>query len=335
MAAPEARPPDPEAAAAETAARVIRPVFVVGTMRSGTTLLAELLGRSPHLAHCGFELKDLWSGKAGVSMASPKTRDLTCPECDAARLRPGMAQALSSAFRERMAACEAKACGAVLLNKNPHLCNKLPLVDAMFPDARFIWIHRQLPQVVASLKRLFGDVHRRQATWHWWPQPDAQVRARCWNTAFAEKPPAGVPPERVFPGGDVRFLAEYWLESNLAVKRFFAELPSVRGTAVQEEKLLVAADAELARIHAWLELPAPADPVAAGELDGTRNSRWQGDLDADESASLDGFVKAYGSVIASIKDIYLLNRSDGADTVVENDATSGNTDVARFGIGGR
>lgn len=32
-------------------------------------------------------------------------------------------------------------------------------------------------------------------------------------------------------------------------------------------------------------------------------------------------------------DTYLLNSGDGADTVVENDATAGNLDVARFGAG--
>ena len=57
------------------------PIFLVGTMRSGTTLLGDMLGQSPHIALCPFELKDIWSAVSGIPMASPKTRDLVCPEC--------------------------------------------------------------------------------------------------------------------------------------------------------------------------------------------------------------------------------------------------------------
>lgn len=178
-----------------------KPVFLVGAMRSGTTLLAELLGQSSHVCHCSFELKDLWSKVGGVSMASAKTRDETCFELRAEDARPDIASQLTRAFFQRMEQCGPKSPQALFLNKNPHLCNKLHFVLGLFPDARFIWIHRHMPQVVASLKRLFIDVQHRQGTWHWWPQADPRVRNRCWNAFHVEGVRPPVDDVRVFPGG--------------------------------------------------------------------------------------------------------------------------------------
>ncbi|MBL8383579.1 MAG: sulfotransferase [Burkholderiales bacterium] len=282
------------------AAGIERPVFIVGTFRSGTTLLAELLGQSPSLCHCRFELKDLWSAAGGVRMASPKTRDLVCPECTAADYRPASAAALAAAFRTRMEACEGGAGGRVLLNKNPHLCNKLPLVDAMFPDGRFIWIHRDLPQVVASIRRLFADIERRQRTRHWWPLPAAGVRNRCWNAVHDDAAAREVEPARLFPGGDVIHIAEYWLETNRAVAEYVARLPSCRHVELAEEDLLDDAARELDRIAGHLQLIRPTWDLASAAIDPARNRSWRDDLTGAEIAALADFVARRGSEIADI-----------------------------------
>lgn len=281
---------------AQTALR--RPVFVVGAMRSGTTLLADTLGQSPHIAHCPFELKDLWS-QAGVAMASPKTRDLQCRECDAVVATPAMRDRLTESFLARMSALPGKHADAVLLNKNPHLCNKLPLVRALFPDARFIWIHRALPQTVASIKRLFAEVQRRQSTWHCWPAPAAAVRNRCWHACHSADALTTLDADRVFPGGDIRYLAEYWLESNRAVAEFFAQTPGA-GVALSYEQFVKAPADALARLQGFVEVPfaALADNVAG--VDRNRDQEWSALLNAAEIDALAGFVEANGEEIDGI-----------------------------------
>jgi hypothetical protein len=277
-----------------------RPIFLVGTMRCGTTMVAEMLGQSRYIAHCPFELKDVWSQVAGIPMASPKTRDSTCPECTADDIRTGQREALTETFRRRMASCSGKAEGAAFLNKNPHLCNKLPLVKALFPDARFIWIKRGLPQVVASVERLFADVCRRQQTWHWWPFPSETTRSRCWNAFFSSDTRPAVSPERIFPGGNIRFIAEYWLESNRAVFDFFNRLPPESHIEVAEEAVLADPVKELAVVAAKLEIPIIEREQMGNGFDLSRNDQWHGLLDKPQLEVLGDFVSDHAAVIDGI-----------------------------------
>lgn len=277
-----------------------RPIFIVGAMRSGTTLLAELLGRSPSVCHCAFELKDLWSRECGFPMASAKTRDELCPELGVNNADQEARGRLARAFAERMRACGDKTSDAVFLNKNPHLCNKLAYVYALFPDARFIWIYRHLPQVVASLKRLFGDVLHRQTTWHWWPEPALLTRYRCWNASHECDKPLNVAAERVFPGGRVRYLAEYWLESNCAVSEFFAGLPAGVGFTVAYEALVAEPGVQLAYCLARMELPFFDVSYAEEGIDTSRNGEWISLLKSVEREELRAFVVEHAAIIDSI-----------------------------------
>lgn len=280
--------------------RLKQPVFLVGAMRSGTTLLAELLGRSPHIAHCSFELKDVWSEQGGIPMASPKTRDYACQECGPNEVMPGMHDRLTEAFLRRVNGLQGKAPLAVFLNKNPHLCNKILLVKSLFPDARFIWIYRHLPQVVASIKRLFVDVHSRQSTWHWWPLPSDRVRNRCWSAFYSEDQLPQISPERIFPGGNIRYLAEYWLESNRAVGESFAKLDPGDGVLVFQEKFLMSPAEELARLQGALKVSFCAEAWNYVDMDRKRNDEWKTLLSYEELRELIRFVEIRADEIDAI-----------------------------------
>ena len=267
-----------------------KPLFLVGTMRSGTTLLANLLDHHTEICYCKFELKDIWSA-AGVSMASPKTREQVCKELgeDAATVR--MSGELTHAFLQRMRAVDGKRSDAIFLNKNPHLCNKLPFVKALFPDSRFIWVHRRLPQVVASVKRLFSNVNARQGTWHYWPESSEYARNRCWHARFSEEQIKTLDPSRVFPGGNVRYICEYWLESNRAIYHFLNRANPKEWLEVAEESLLGSPVRELSRCLAFLELPYMVSKEQVDSLDIGRNSEWCELLTETERLELRAFVQ--------------------------------------------
>ena len=233
-------------------------------------------------------------------MASPKTRDSTCPEISSDGIRTGQREALTETFRRRIAACTGKVEGAAFLNKNPHLCNKLPLVKALFPDARFIWISRDLLQVVASVARLFADVWRRQQTWHWWPFPSETTRSRCWNAFFSLDSRPAVSPERIFPGGNIRYIAEYWLESNSAVFDFFSRLPLESRIKVAEEAVLADPVKELADLAAKLEIPCIERDQVRHRVDLSRNEQWYGLLDKPQLEVLGNFVSDHAAHIDGI-----------------------------------
>jgi len=273
---------------------------LVGTMRSGTTLLAELLDASKQIIHCPFELKDIWSRIGGVQMASPKTRDKLCHELGSKDVQPGQREKLTAAFIERMSSNgRDMPSNAVFLNKNPHLCNKLPLVDALFPDARFIWIYRHLPSVVSSLYPLFENVHRRQHTWHYWPEPPSGSVNRCWQ-AFHFELPEDIERSRCFPGGDVRYLAEYWLESNRAVADFFKYIPPNRCLIIQEEVLVERPREQLARCFAFLGLSESVRTDLYDTVDNSRNNLWGQQLTDQSLQLLLEFVKEYAPIIEHI-----------------------------------
>jgi hypothetical protein len=279
---------------------IVKPIFIVGAMRSGTTLLAEMLSRSVHIAHCPFELKDVWSQVGGVPMASPKTRDFQCPECSANDLWAGQREALTERFLQRIAACDGKVAGATFLNKNPHLSNKLPLVEALFPDARFVWIFRDLPQVVTSVRRLFTDVCQRRETWHWWPYPSETTRNRCWNAFYSVDSRPDISPDRIFPGGDVRFIAEYWLECNRAISGFVKRLPPACQMELDEEAMLIDPGKELAVLAAKLEIPSIDCDLVRDTVDLSRNDQWRDLLDENELEVLTDYVRAQAEEIDEI-----------------------------------
>jgi hypothetical protein len=277
------------------------PAFVIGCIRSGTTLLAELLGQSPGIVHCPFELKHIWSSVGGVPMASPRTRDTICEASSATEVRPGQAEALSRAFVAEMRKHSAgKRSDALFLNKNPHLSYKLPMVDALFPDARFIWISRPFPQVVASIKRLFEQSPERSQTWHYWPTPNPQRNARCWYNIHQKEFPNERDLARVFPGGNISYFAEYWLETNRAVADYLGTLPDERGLMVLEEDLIRDPDAEIARCLAFLGQPAHRSFDLNRTVDPTRNEGWEAVLSEQEHMSLQECVNTHQSEIEAI-----------------------------------
>lgn len=278
-----------------------RPVFVIGPMRNGTTLLADLLGLFDGIAHCGFELKDVWSREGGVPTASAKTRDTECHQLSAADVQDGQAYRLKSAFSEIAKGKYGSSEGRFFLNKNPHLCNKLPFVAAIFPDARFIWMFRDLPFVVASLKALFDDVHRRQQTWHYWPEATANERFRCWQAFHQEEQPSDVDSRRLFPGGDVLFLAEYWLESHSAIHEFFTS--SADGSnylRVDYDDLVADCPATLTCCAQFIGVPSEAAAAAAGDIRRDRNEMWSSRLSSHEIGVLKGFIMERQSEIETL-----------------------------------
>jgi 2-polyprenyl-3-methyl-5-hydroxy-6-metoxy-1,4-benzoquinol methylase len=284
---------DPWSACGET----FKPYFLVGCMRSGTTLLAELLGRHREIVYAPFELKEIWSKVGGVPMASPKTRDSVCPPLGAQHASPEQSLRLSQSFYDvYQKNLGNKNNDALFLNKNPHLCNKLFFVNELFKESKFIWIYRQLPDVVASLKRLFSSRNEKVKTWHYWPERK-NSEIRCWNCFFGDELPEDVDPSRCFPGGDVRFLAEYWLENNSAVSDFFKSIPPGRTLVVKEEEAISIPEVVIARCLSFMETSLDTSIVEGYPIDNQRNGKWIRILGEEEKETLLGFVADYKQVI--------------------------------------
>ena len=279
-----------------------RPIFVVGSARSGTTFLGTQLGTLPNILHCPFELKDIWSGEGRVPMASPKTEDRTNPYMTGRDVWPGQQKALSRAFFKRMEAVDSEKSARPqcrLLNKNPHLANKIGLVYSLFPDAHFIWIHRPVLDVVASLKAVFVDVHNRQKAFHVWPDrtvsklPRGLHMWRLGDKKFHEE-------SRKFPGGDVSLLAEYWLEANQTISEGFREIPRGQTCRVDHSSLLACPVETFRKLCRFLDQPE-AYAASMGSAVSDRNGQWRRRLSDSEIKAVQGFIATHRPAIDEIR----------------------------------
>ncbi len=280
----------------ESQSSLKKPIFLVGCMRSGTTMLSKFLGAHPEIIHCPFELKDIWSKDGNVPMSSPKTRDTTCPCLDEKDIKPGQLEQLTNALNQRMKLVshrKKKSNDGTLLNKNPHFCNKMPFVNGLFPDARFIWIYRDLPSVVASMKKLFNDNS------HYWPKK-VQNKTRCWIYHPDTNPPEGIDRSRFFPGGNVKYLAEYWYENNLAVSEFLAGIPQKRYLIIREEDLIADPRKIVKQCFQFLGVKEYIPESLINRVDSNRNSLWHERLTENELESLLDFVQDQGTKLDHI-----------------------------------
>ncbi len=163
---------------------VRKPVFVVGHPRSGTTLLATVLGRNSQLAmppetqflieQRGFAGRVLDAGDMGRILQNARLRDLGL-ETDAVRAAFAKTdRSYGAAFATIIDCYRAKAGCARAGEKSPlHLRHTEQLLT-WFPDASVICIERNGVDVIASLMRMP------------WSHRNIRAHGFEWNTSVAQ-----------------------------------------------------------------------------------------------------------------------------------------------------
>lgn len=155
-------------------ADIDRPIFILGTGRSGSTMLGITLGMHDDVGFLN-EPKALWSHVCdnedviGSYQAKPGKYYLNSEDAN-----PGMKRKLSS-----IVGCYLKLTGrSRLVDKYPELIFRTPLVKTIFPDAKFLFLYRNGWDTCNSIQRWSerigfeqsGEVH------DWWG-----VNNRKWN----------------------------------------------------------------------------------------------------------------------------------------------------------
>jgi hypothetical protein len=129
-----------------------RPVFVVSAPRSGSTMLFELLARSPGFVTIGGESHRLIEG---LPKLSPVTRNfesnrLTESDADARTI-----EELRGRFYANLRTSDGARApfdrGMRMLEKTPKNALRIPFIRAVFPDARFIYLYRSPEENISSI----------------------------------------------------------------------------------------------------------------------------------------------------------------------------------------
>jgi hypothetical protein len=309
------------------------PLFVIGCMRSGTTILHRLLLKaspgSIDLTDDDSESRAFWQAH-GLTMGSPRTG--TYCHCAASTdVTAAQRQAIRSYVSRR---CEGE---RHLINKNCHLINKIGFVADVFPEARFVVIVREALSVVASTKAMFDgtavsnedyppfvrywpegqmpcwwtvrdDCHRRwpsRAVLRRWAR-GAAIRVGL-KQGFNPTAPsrlhrheplsrfrdAHADASRYYPGAGFARLPEGWLTMNLNMIRQLAALPSERSTLVTYRAFVADPRAALTRILALAGVDEPQLQEVPEQLDTTRGAKWQTSLSEAQQAQVREHIRAH------------------------------------------
>jgi hypothetical protein len=217
-----------------------RPVFIVAAPRSGSTLLFETLAVSRHLCTIGGEghmlvegMPELQPGAPGVE-SNRLVAEHATPDA-AQRIRAQILANLRDASGRPVPADSALR----FLEKTPKNALRIPFFNAVFPDARFIFLWRDPQENLGSIIDAWGS--GRWKTYNGLPGFDGP-----WSLLL---PPGwkslnGKPMEEI--------AAAQWDAANRTVLDDLAALPANRWTAVHYADLIAHPARTVSRLCAFL-----------------------------------------------------------------------------------
>jgi hypothetical protein len=247
-----------------------RPVFIIAPPRSGTTLLFGLLAGA----------RDLWTigGESHVVIEAieplqARARGMESHRLTAADADPAIVRRLENGFRARLRDRDghrppAGAAGLRFLEKTPRNCLRVGFFAAAFPDARFIYLHRDARETVSSMldawrSRRFVSVHRLPE----WPGPP-------WSMLL-------VPGWRELAGRELaEIVARQWETATTHLLDDLEALAPERVCVARYEDLVATPQNEAERLCAWMgvvwdrEVRAPLAP-SPSTLDPPRPGKWR------------------------------------------------------------
>jgi hypothetical protein len=148
-----AKPSAPRASAGERLQDPLfdRPIFIVSPPRSGSSLLFETLAGAPGLATVGGESHRLMEA---IPALNPAAHGWTSNRATAADVDAAQVAALRDRFRAALRDRDGAAPDAQrvrMLEKTPKNALRVPFLAAAFPEARFVYLHRDPAPTLASM----------------------------------------------------------------------------------------------------------------------------------------------------------------------------------------
>ena len=138
------------------ASRFDRPIFIVSTPRSGSTLLFETLEQAPGLSTIGQESHWVIEDTADFD---PAKRGWESNRLTAQDAKPEAVEALAEAFYRDLCDRDRRPpVGRVrMLEKTPKNALRVPFFGAAFPDSIFVYLYRDVRQSLASMMEAWAS----------------------------------------------------------------------------------------------------------------------------------------------------------------------------------
>lgn len=259
-----------------------RPIFVVAPPQSGTTYLFEELGRVGGVRPLSREAREVFDAAEELR---PAARGHDSNRRTAADAGAETSESLRAALRRALAqsddaipAAEASTATPRLLDATPRNALRLPFLDAIFPDAQFVYVYRQPRDAVTSMVEAWRSGNFvTYPNLPEWPGPP-------WSLLL-------VPGWRELAGSTVpEIAAAQWATTTRILLDDLEELPPERWCVVDWAAVEADPAGELERLCAWLGLEwdlglvpgAPAEHLTAPDpaAQARREERLQAALPA-------------------------------------------------------
>jgi hypothetical protein len=133
-----------------------RPIFIVSTPRSGSTLLFETFEQAPELYTTGQESH--WAIE-DIPGLSPAERGWSSNRLMAEDATPERAEQLARAFYRDLRDRDGSAPGGSvrMLEKTPKNALRIPFFDAIWRDATFVYLYRDVRAALASMMEAWAS----------------------------------------------------------------------------------------------------------------------------------------------------------------------------------
>lgn len=249
-----------------------QPVFILGAPRTGSTYLYQIVASNFHLPYFSNLTNDYFSSTPIVGLAIQrgvatemifssqfgKTNGPFQPSEGSGPMRYWFggghpSQEVSNSilagqeqhFIATLAACETLYYDAPLLIKNSWNCFRLPYLIRVLPEARFIWVKRDIRQASMS------DLEARIIT---------KGSPLAWNSAT----PSNLEQLRLRPATEQ--VVENQYEYNKAIAKSLARHPKIKWCELYFEDLVQEPAAVLDKLSTFLKRPIQKEPPAGKSL---------------------------------------------------------------------
>ena len=219
-----------------------RPVFIVSTPRSGSTLLFRTLVQSPDACSIGGESHGVFEG---IRALHPAAGGWQSNRLGAAQATPAVVAGLAGRFAERLAGRDGAppAAHQRMIEKTPKNALRVPFLAAAFPGASFVYLHRAARPTLSSMIEAWQSGRFRT-----YPRLPGWTAPLPWSLLL-------VPGWRALHGRPLaEIVARQWAATTDTLIADLAALPAERRRTIAYEAFLAAPQAAIERLCAGLGL---------------------------------------------------------------------------------
>ncbi|MBR9861707.1 sulfotransferase [bacterium] len=296
------------------------PVFITGTMRSGTTFLVDKITSHPQLLKTPGELNNVWTELADANCednciarraedVSPEyTYQMTqyfnqCIEVSKSLKRHLMRAAYY--FNHKRGRIRYDWDNVIVVNKSPHLCNKIDFVHGAFPQSKLIFIYRDIFQQSASQKAHFRKRFKNNNEVYCFPKKESS----CWsqlNVAQAQN----VEAERRWPN-NFKYIPQMWMRLNKMAFDSLKRIDRDQFMVIDYDDLVQDQETVLKAVFDFLDLDpkhqAAADKIATVKISSNNSNikgnplhKWKKSLQKEEIGLIEQCIEDHSTIYHSI-----------------------------------